>query len=841
LVAVILCFSSYFLPRKAQAAPPATLEVKPIFYESFDTLASIPAQGGTFKNIVLAKGRIGKGVLIQGNSRLVYPAENHFNFQKGTIEFWIKPIWDGRYDLHGKPKYLLTIIWGETQSLKVPVMAASPPGKILNYLMPQFDDRGTYDRRVQSREPYTIMTWRPETWHKVEIFWDFTLPKDLQKRNRSYVVAKVDDTYTHYKNVAPVAPEAMAADARIIIGQDKVSGRYPADAVIDELKIYAASLLPVAPFPEYQFNPFHPGTEVTFRKLFDNDGLCSNFETYHTQPVDCPKLSEDIKPGEKVLFFQRPAFEPVYENYVPLETEISPQLNYQAPKGEYETIFFNVYTRQDLNKVRVTYTDFQGSKGTIPKTNVDLRVVKNWFQAARGMGTVADQLPYYIPELLLDNDLIPLETDKTLSRFKIPSLPIQDYVTTKIGKYSSKQFAMIVKVPKDTPGGLYLSTLTLKAAGIPDQHLTLSLEVLPFALKDTGKIYSIYYGQDRFYADKMGLDLFKILKKDLSDIKQHGFNSIIFSAYNDAATYKPLSALEAQTKKIEIAHQLGFERVVIYTGTRPATLTQDLTPALTNVMVKHGFEPWFYGVDEMAIGHKIEEHINKSKLIHNIGGKVVTSTSKATADALNDPNNSVYRSFPPGTYEPLDWAIYPAWEKYQTDLMAGRARRNPKQLESFFWQCRDFQANRYLCGYFPYITGLDGPALHVYQCSGSSGQFYNDFDWTGPDRRYRPYKLAAPSVEGPVPTLQWEAAREGIKDGKYLSTWKYYKDQAAKKNPALARQSENTINNLLEHYKDKAPTYNPAAYRNSMAQYEIDRKTIIDEIKKLLATENQSE
>jgi hypothetical protein len=82
--------------------------------------------------------------------------------------------------------------------------------------------------------------------------------------------------------------------------------------------------------------------------------------------------------------------------------------------------------------------------------------------------------------------------------------------------------------------------------------------------------------------------------------------------------------------------------------------------------------------------------------------------------------------------------------------------------------------------------------------------------------------------------MEWEAAREGIKDGKYLATWKYYKDEVANKNPALAQQSETVVNNILEHYRDRVPTTNTGLYRNSMAQYEADRKAIIKEIKKIM-------
>jgi hypothetical protein len=837
LLALLFLFGLRFLTNgKAEGAT----DVKPIFYESFDSFDSIKANGGTYSDITLAKGKSGTGVLIQGRGKLVYPAANHINFSRGTIEFWIKPNWDSRFDL-GTPKFLLTIyegtnFWTSPHSLTIPIVAytANLNQKIQNIFAPTFGYQGDKSRFLQSAEPFTVMKWQPGEWHKVTLFWDFTLPDSFGGTHNSYLVAKLDDTYTPCKKVAPVGADGFAPDAKIILGQD-FNGRYPAEAIIDELKIYDQSLLPVVPFPEYQFNPADPASVATFLKLFANDGFAENFKTYNTQPADCPKLSDAINPGQNVLFFQRPAFEQVFENYVPQSTEINNQFNYQAPPGEFETIFFNVYSRIDLNNVVVIYSDFQGPKGTIPKANLDLRVVKNWFQAAKGPSTVADQLPCYVPELLLHNDQIPLDTDKTLSREKVPSLPILDHVETKISRYTSRQFAMIVNVPQDAAAGFYESTVTLKAAGLPDQQLKLNLEVLPFALVDPGKIYGLWYALDWFYAKKMGLDIYKILQRDLIDIRNHGFNTIIFYSYNDAIDFRPISALEVQSKKIEAAQQLGFKRAVIYTGVRPATLSQDLTIQQREMMMQHGFTPWFYGVDEMGLGHLLEEHIKKSMHIHSLGGKVVTTTSKVTVDALDDPHSLAYRSFPPGTYEPLDWAIYSLLEKYHNDLMAGKAQKNPQKIETYYWQCRDPnpQTNRYYCGYFPWITGLDGPCIHAYRGGGSKGQFYNDFDWTGPNRRFRPYTLAPPSAQGPVPTFQWEASREGIKDGKYLATWKYYKDKVAPANPILAHQSEQVINNILEHYKDKAPTYNPAAYRNSMAQVAADREAIIKEIKKL--------
>jgi len=826
--------------------------VKPIFSESFHSFDSIKANGGTYDDITLVKGRSGAGVLIQGRGKLVYPAASHINFSRGTIEFWLKPNWDGRFDL-GTPKYLVTIYDGTNfqtspHTLTIPIIAYSAKHnqRIQNIFTPAFGYRGNKSCFLQSAEPFTVMKWQPGEWHKVTLFWDFTLPDNADGTHNSYLVAKLDDTYTPCKKVAPMGADGFAPDGKIILGQHQSPG-YPAEAVIAELKIYDRSLLPVVPFPEYQFNPANPDSMAPFLKLFANDGFCENFKTYNAQPADCPKLSDAIKPDQNVLFFQRPAFEQVFENYVPQSTEINNQFNYQAPPGEFETIFFNVYSRLDLNNVVVTCSDFQGPKGTIPKANLDLRVVKNWFQAGRGPGTVAEPLPVYVPELLLHNDQIPLDTDPTLSQFKVPSLPLLDHVETKIRRYTSRQFAMIVKVPEGTPAGVYSSTITLSSPNISSQMITLNLEVLPFALRDTDKIYALTYSldPDTFYAKRMGLDVFNIMKNDLADMRNHGFNGIVLCDVNDGPAYRnygSLPFLEVEKRKIDAAALAGLKRIVIYTGTRPATMSQEITPQLRDLMLSRGFEPWFFGVDEFGDNKSpygdhqkttIQEQIDKSRLIHSLGAKVICATDENGSDRLDNPHDNVYASFPAGTYEPLDGVIHIICDdKYFTDLMAGRVKKNPKKFESYYWQNRDEnpQTNRYYYGYFLWNTGLDGAYPTVYKAIA-----YNEFNWKDPKRRFRACGTTYASVQGPVPTFEWEATREGIKDGKFLATWEYYKDKAAKINPVLAHQSEETIDNILEHYRDRFPTTNPALYRNSMAQYEADRKTIINEITKLMA------
>ena len=820
-----------------------------IFSESFDSLSEMSANGATYSGVTIEPGKSGNGVYMEGTDSLSYPTPSNFNFRKGTIEFWVKPKWDGAT---ATGKAFLNIKWGATQGLNIMTYSyADSSGNVYkNLLLVQFNDRDTYNRRNFDED---IMDWKSDTWHKVIIYWDFTLADNSDGTHNSYLVYRLDDKFAdNFVSVAPVDSEAMASGAKMTFGQDTVPGRNPVNAVLDEFKIYDTSLLPVVPYPAYKFRPRDPSTVTTFYQLFANDGFCSPFENYNNAPADCSKLSDGIKSGQNVLFFQKPLLEQVYENTIPKEEEIKDTMDYQAAQGQFEDLFFNAYSRINLNNVKVSTTDFTGSAGTISKSNLDLRVVKNWFQAAHDQ-VDANPLPNYVPELLLYNDQVSYDTDPTLvNSYTVPSIPKLDHVKTKIDNFNSKQFVLIAKVPDDTPAGTYTATVTLTADGVPAQTLTLRLEVLPFVLRDTTRKLVVGGGPSSWYFMGTTLDdLYNFGKPYFQDSKDHGSNSagVGVGDNNIMGSIKGSgSGLDVLKIGLKTMQELGFKYSILG-GFNDPDIYANLTSTYTDAMRQYGFEPWFYGVDEFGDytrngeSHTVLwDHVAKSIIVHNIGGKMVDTSGKGDADRIANPNDPIYQQFPAGTYEPEEWGVYPSIESYFPDLMAGRVQKTANRLESFYWQGSDEDPwhNRYYIGYFLWNTGMDGawPWGYLY----TSATWYDDFNWTHAvaDHCCRCNTQIYPSKEGPVPTMEWEALREGINDLKYLETWKYYKDMVAKTNSSLAQDSEKTVNNILDRYKNTYYTARPAGSRVSMAQYEADRKTIISEVLKLKQSANPS-
>jgi len=73
---------------------------------------------------------------------------------------------------------------------------------------------------------------------------------------------------------------------------------------------------------------------------------------------------------------------------------------------------------------------------------------------------------------------------------------------------------------------------------------------------------------------------------------------------------------------------------------------------------------------------------------------------------------------------------------------------------------------------------------YAYQALGGESGGWDD--WGG-YKPYRPENYTYPTKNGFVPTIQWEATREGIDDVRYLTTLEYWveKAQKTKEKPGL--------------------------------------------------------
>ena len=747
-----------------------------IFYESFDSLESINQNVGSYSGILIEPGKFGKSVLLDGGDALSFPIKNNFNLDKGTIEFWFKPLWPGN---DSKTHYFFNWRKGNASFRIFKYYSKSKDKSYFVFRVDRSDKKWGGEVSTSSDEPSIIMQWQPNQWHHVQVFWDFTVPD-------KYIGLLLDDytkiTYSDwiFDGLPPI----------VEIGNRGNNSQ--ANALIDELKIYNYSLL-------------KPGDPESLQNSTCGDNIWQNYETIYNCPQDCQILDENIYPAEDYLFFKSAPFEAIYEGTVPREEDITDKFIFSVARNEFEPLFFNIYSRKDLYNVKVFFSDFVGNNSLIPRENSEIRVIKNWFQA--GTGPQKSFLPVNVPELLLYDDTIEIE-DQNWNSQDLPWSPKLGYAFANIPSYTSKQFVIIIKIPDNIEAGIYSSTVTISPENLPSKSFTIDLEVLPFKLEKANKEFIIYL-RGRLTGtsnDYVGIERFD---KQIKDIKDHGFNGVCLYGENN---------FEAYQQKIQIVKNHSMDGMLIFTP---------YSTDLRTLLEENGHEPYFYGVDEPYNNERLKRHIQKSIDIHESGGKVITAITKTYADRLEDLDDSIYDHFAESTYEPLDFAnlsFSPEGIDYFHSLINGTATKDHNQ--TYYWQImqEDPRINRHLAGFFLWLTDLDGIFPYVYQHIKNNP--YDDFDeW---HKNLRDHLVTYPSQEGPVPTIQWEALREGIDDIRYLSTWLKFKNEVEKTDPELAYVSEETINTILEKYN----TYD--AWRSiPISQYYQDRLIIIEEIIKL--------
>jgi len=199
-----------------------------------------------------------------------------------------------------------------------------------------------------------------------------------------------------------------------------------------------------------------------------------------------------------------------------------------ACKGEYEPATFVIQntTSTAIPGAVVAATDlvrFGGSE-TIPSANVDISVVKCWWQAGAKISDLTHK--QLVPELLLKDDslvrvsesagtnelkvsggyvLISDPNGEILSgvRTDIPTtaqFPVQDAPTIQsfdIPANSNKQLWVTVQVPVTAAAGTYTGAITIGNTGggdaAIDETVTRNVVVPDFTLLPPDRTYSLYY------------------------------------------------------------------------------------------------------------------------------------------------------------------------------------------------------------------------------------------------------------------------------------------------------------------------------------------------------------
>ena len=499
-----------------------------------------------------------------------------------------------------------------------------------------------------------------------------------------------------------------------------------------------------------------------------------------------------------------------------------------AARAQTEAFSFLVESDAGIPNLRVLATDLVGERQKIDARNVEIWLVHPWLQAGR---SVYVDKAVIVPELLLKTD-IGLDFSDSYDgagRYRPPQIRLEGPVTTSISAGAFKRFLVNVSVPIGARPGRYSGKLLLIRDGSDASVLRIELDVPDVALDVPPQKLLIYYdGKPEFPA---GTDATadRRFTREIQYIRNLGYTGLRLGNYRDRA---------------HLAKALGMLRSVGFSG---PIVQGDFFEDAISVAKSFDYAPYFYGVDEPDTHGRMEEHVRESRKIHAKDGKVMTAITRTGAVSLADPGE---------WNEPLDMINYDQdredfWE-YVRARHDGKAKRLAA-VEVFYWQVwvEKPDINRLLHGFYLWKTGFDGVAPWIFGRVGPTSP-YNSGDSTGlyeehpTDRPYRHYFLAYPAKDGPIPTLNSEAVRQGITDLRLLATLQPLMQRAARLSGPIGvarEEAEATVARILGRLDWNLRMHTTDSYRpyGWMSSEQIDdfRVEIFQQILKLSTALNR--
>lgn len=450
-------------------------------------------------------------------------------------------------------------------------------------------------------------------------------------------------------------------------------------------------------------------------------------------------------------------------------------LSVTAARDSYEPLSFVIRTGEvglkdvsiEASDLKTLTMDENGKKktATIPKEYIDIRSVKCWYQAGESLFDTRHKM--LMPELLLhDDSLVRVDHERQVNIIRnLESLrDAEKFIPLEIGKRQNKQIWLTLYVDKETIPGRYTGKIVIKPKDSLIKELDLSVEVLSVLLPQPMLDYALYYrgalsdgktpevGANRETHEQR--KTYAQMLQELRDMKAHGLTNATVEhrvGLNPAERDKDWARLR---RTLQLRKEAGWgERPLLYLDWK-TTLKEDL-PAYkkkieTIVSVAREFgkeEVYIYGVDE-AKGKDLIKLAPAYQAVHQAGARNFVSTTPEFLDLA------------PGLID------LPVLFGEQSDSFMAKLKR----LDIRAWRYGKPQAgrekpemNRYDYGIRLLRNGFSGACNFLYQDA-----YWNDFK----NSKIRMHTMAYPTVDRPIPTLQWEGWRAGVNDIRYLTLLK---------------------------------------------------------------------
>ncbi len=473
--------------------------------------------------------------------------------------------------------------------------------------------------------------------------------------------------------------------------------------------------------------------------------------------------------------------EKVLPNSFPVPGIVGTELALAACPGEYEPASFAIYGFKALRDVTVTRGEVASGESTLPSSQIEVHVVKCWWQA--GVGVADVKHPTLTPELLLkDADFVLVEDEAKRNRLRDAAAPVDaaELQPVSIPAGETQQFWVTVHIPEGTSPGIYTSRMTLAIENAPETVLPFTVEVLPISLEQPALRYSIYY-RGRLAEDLEGSigSKWKSPRQysaEMRNLKAHGITH--------PTCHQDFDNAQLLDRAIELRTRAGIAVDPFYTlglQTRGYTSPEDLETLKERVrsglshLRKHGIkELYIYGIDE-ASGEVLKSERPSFKAAHEAGAKVFAACASGAFELVGDVLDlAVFNG-------PLNPSEAKKWHSLEHSIFS---YANPQV------GVEEPETYRRNYGLALWKAGYDGAMNYAYQ--HNFGDIYVDDD----HETFRDHVFAYPTVDGVIDTIQWEGFREGVDDVRYVTTLLKAIENATGDKDDLAKEAKEWVGTI---------------------------------------------
>ena len=501
-------------------------------------------------------------------------------------------------------------------------------------------------------------------------------------------------------------------------------------------------------------------------------------------------------------------------------------------KDEYEPGSFLIWGLRDLGKVQLEVGEFKTDDGKVfPKKDLELKVVKCWFQNGNGWYSYFGDTGFKLcPELLLnDEDLIRVDPEKKANYARIDDgngksheqwlnppcqlghsywvwYEVEGFACMKPGfadadtlqpvtipKGEFRNFFLTAHATKDTPAGVYRGEVKVKGDGERRMgSIPVEIKVLDFTLPqpmcyfdDTKPFYVSFYGNHEFnYLMQFNGGDYELAKRQMLAILKDRV------AHNDNINWPRHTELfKGQGRDmLEIMKEAGC-RQDVYVLNVPcsrigATVSMD------------AFNSRSIAEQDRVLGH------------HNVylfaGDEPPEWWLKATRPGLAQAQKAGFKFILAGFDSVFRQAGYLYdWHNVNREPQDDFTPKHWNQIGSqphVAWYSRQHvgaenpEFNRRQNGMAAYLTGYSALCNFEHGFSG-----YNDGT-----PGYRPMVYAYGQAKGVLDTIQWEGFREGVDDIRYATMLVKLARAAAKSGDVDRRHAGNIALQYLASFRTDA-------------------------------------